>query len=113
MAEEVNVGPGTGNEVSVPKEKKATPEDVVTRWPLYEWFEFPEFEPPDRITFGCDTAPNCSKQATTTWAVSKRADVGFHVVEYQCTLCGKRGLFFAYVVSQTSVKVLSRMPIRK
>jgi hypothetical protein len=84
--------------------KALTPEDFITRWPLYTPFDFPELEAPSRISFHCG-GPKCLKE--TTWALShKKYDhqVWLWLVQYQCTLCQRNSIVVAYRDSQTGTK---------
>ncbi|MGD1215328.1 MAG: hypothetical protein ABR861_10125 [Terriglobales bacterium] len=101
MAEEEKV---VGTEKSIDEAKTVTPEDFITRWPLYTPFDFPEFQPPTRISFHCGW-PKCLKE--TTWALNHRKydnEVWLWLVQYQCTLCQRNNIVVAYRDSQTGTR---------
>ncbi len=101
MAEEEK---SVGKEKSIDESKTPTPEDFITRWPLYTPFNYPEFEAPNRISFHCQNL-KCSKE--TTWALSRKRyddDVWLRLVQYQCTLCQRNNIVVAYRDSQTGTR---------
>jgi hypothetical protein len=80
--------------------KPPTPEEFITRWPLYTPAPIEGFTPPTRVSLHCDGT--CGKE--TTWA--KRIDPqyvdlegvagGFKWVWYICALCTKKYLVVVY-----------------
>lgn len=113
MAEErqrVRTSPSEEEQKSV-----ATPEDFITKWPLYTPFESDNFNVPTRLSFHCE---HCGKE--TTWirvqddtyeAPVNTQGVGFHWVAYGCNLCGREHLVVMYRVLATSQKPVRGAPI--
>jgi hypothetical protein len=82
--------------------KLVTPEEFITRWPLYTIAPVNGFYPPSRFNLHCDN-PKCQMQATTTWMVqldtqyvSLGSDGDFKWVWYQCGSCTKNYLVVMY-----------------
>jgi hypothetical protein len=85
--------PTTGVKAAETKAKKlVTPEEFMTRWPLYTPAAMEIFYVPERISFRCNS-PKCGKE--TTWMKSGPTQTGavegglelFHWVCYICGLC--------------------------
>jgi hypothetical protein len=93
--------PGTGVTKApevVAEKKKVTPEEFITRSPLYVVESVDVFSPPGKISFEC-TGP-CKKE--TTWTrtygpehVNSR-DFSLKSFAYQCGLCDRSRLTIIY-----------------
>lgn len=80
------------------KSKLVTPEEFITRWPLYVPAPVEGFNPPTRISFHCNTL-TCRKE--TTWKLNderiERLGPGwFRWLWYSCVLCNKAYLLIIY-----------------
>jgi hypothetical protein len=82
--------------------KPLTPEDFITRWPLYTPAPIEGFYPPLRVSYHCDS-PSCGKE--TTWlrmgdsqyvGFEGIANAGYKWVWYLCGLCNKKYLAVMY-----------------
>lgn len=82
--------------------KLVTPEEFITRWPLYALAPTEGFYAPTRVSFHCDNASICGKE--TTWLrmldaqyVSLEGASGsFKWVWYLCGLCNQKYLIVFY-----------------
>src|SRR6476620_4763109 len=82
--------------------KPLTPEEFITRWPLYALAPVEGFYAPTRVSFYCDNIPICGKE--TTWLrmldplyVSlEGVSGGFKWVWYLCGLCNQKFLIVFY-----------------
>jgi len=79
-----------------------TPEEFITRWPLYTPAPVEGFDPPDRVSYHCD-GPTCGKE--TTWLrrgavqylnVEGSSDGSSYWVGYLCGLCNRKSLMVVY-----------------
>lgn len=81
------------------EKKKKTPEEFITRSPLYVVEAVDNFNPPDPISFVCDG--KCQKE--TTWSrvygpESVKQDFSIRYVAYQCGLCQQKRFLIVYRV---------------
>jgi hypothetical protein len=88
-----------GEQQPAEKAKKShTPEEFITKWPLYTPFPYEKFSAPSSVSFHCDG--DCGKE--TTWFLTgdptfqSSASPGFHWVQYVCGLCKQRYLLVIY-----------------
>jgi hypothetical protein len=83
-------------------ESPFTPEEFVTRWPLYTPAPVEGFHPPTRVSYHCDSLHTCRKE--TTWLRVNDpqyvdlpgSDGAFKWVWYICGLCNKKYLVIMY-----------------
>ena len=87
--------------VKVKAEKPITPEEFITRWPLYTPATVDGFYAPSRVSFHCDGA--CKKE--TTWIRTEDSQYvtleaipggGFKYIPYICGLCNRKYLVILY-----------------
>jgi len=86
--------------VKAKTEEPITPEEFITRWPLYSPATVDGLYAPLRISFHCDGA--CGKE--TTWSRTEESQyvsvagirTGFKYVAYLCGLCDKNYLVVVY-----------------
>jgi hypothetical protein len=92
--------------------KPITPEEFITRWPLYSPAHVEGFYPPTRVSFHCDG--KCAKE--TTWlrmadpeyeSLSAAQD-GFKWVWYLCGLCNRNYLLVVYRESEHQKRQIKR-----
>lgn len=84
----------------VDQAKPITPEDFVTRWPLYTVAQIDDFEPPSKVSLHCASA-KCGKE--TTWELKKKsgewldsARQSFNWAYYMCAYCDGPYLLIFY-----------------
>ena len=90
--------PKTNAPVSSKQKKLPTPEEFITRWPLYANASIEGFSPPSRVSFHCG---GCSKE--TTWQLMAERQLmntrnlgGAYWVWYLCGLCSSNYLITVY-----------------
>jgi hypothetical protein len=84
------------------KKKQVTPEEFITRWPLYALAPVDRFYIPNSVSFHCDNPSTCGKE--TTWLKMldpqyvnlEGASGGFKWVWYRCGLCNHKVLIVLY-----------------
>ena len=92
---------------------KVTPEEFVTKWPLYTPIDVDgAFQPQDNISFRCG---NCRKE--TTWALAgspsphrNGSSGAFYSVQYTCHLCKGQTVVIMYRYSQHRTEATPNIP---
>jgi hypothetical protein len=95
------VGTAKAKSPKAKAEEPITPEEFITRWPLYTPATVDRFYAPSRVSFHCDGA--CRKE--TTWLRMEDSQYislqgipggGFKYIPYLCGLCNKNYLVIFY-----------------
>ena len=94
--------PPKAEAVETKARKLVTPEQFITRWPLYTPAPVEGFSPPARISYPCSTPLICEKETTwlrvgiATYVRLEDAGTGYNWVWYLCGLCSKKYLVVWY-----------------
>lgn len=89
------------NQSETKDKKQVSPEEFITRWPLYTPAPVEGFYPPSRVSHDCD-GPDCGKETTWMRMIDpKYVDLegsggSFKWVWYLCGLCNKKYLAVMY-----------------
>lgn len=96
--------------------KQVSPEEFVTRWPLYTPAPVEGFYPPESVSYHCDTPITCGKE--TTWLRMVNSQYvsleginagGFNWVWYMCGRCKKGYLVVTYRVTRNQQRPVKQI----